>query len=119
MTDALNHQTTFGYDLMSNLTAQTTALNETTNYEYDDFNRVKKIFLPPFTFGAIRLEERIEYDTVGNVKKRIDTANRETVYDYDTANRLIKTTDALNQIIQFEYNPRSRGRNKRSTQSGI
>ncbi|MDQ3087563.1 MAG: RHS repeat protein [Acidobacteriota bacterium] len=73
----------------------------------------------PFTFGAIRLEERIEYDTVGNVKKRIDTANRETVYDYDTANRLIKTTDALNQIIQFEYNPRSRGRNKRSTQSGI
>ena len=74
---------------------------------YDDFNRLKKAIYPPSVVGATRLEERLEYDTVGNVKKRIDTANREMLYDYDTVNRLIKTTDALNQITQFEYNPRS------------
>ncbi len=107
VTDALNHTLVYGYDLMSNLTSQTDALSQTTNYEYDDFNRLKKVIYPPATSGATRLEERLEYNTIGNVKKRIDTANRETLYDYDTAHRLIKTTDALSQITQFEYNARS------------
>ena len=107
MTDALTHTTTYGYDLMSNPTSQTDALGNITNYEYNDFNRLKKAIYPPATTNATRLEERIEYNTIGNVKKRIDTANRETLYDYDTAHRLIKTTDALNQFTQFEYNARS------------
>ena len=107
VTDALNHTTTTGYDLMSNRTSQTDALGNTTNYEYDDFDRLKKMIYPPSATGATRLEERMEYDATGNVKKRIDTANRETLYDYDTAHRLIKTTDALNKATQFEYNNRS------------
>ncbi len=107
VTDALNHTTTFGYDLMSNRISQTDALGNVTNYEYDEFNRLKKVKYPLSVTGATQLEERTEYDTVGNIKKRIDTANRETLYDYDTANRLIKTTDALMQITQFEYNARS------------
>ena len=44
VTDALNHTTTFGYDLMSNRTTQTDALTNTTNYEYDNFNNLKKSF---------------------------------------------------------------------------
>jgi YD repeat-containing protein len=59
MTDALNHQTTFGYNLTSNLTAQTTALNETTNYEYDDFNRVKKIVLRRSLLGRFGLKSEL------------------------------------------------------------
>ena len=92
---------------MSNLTAQTDALSNITNYEYDDFNRVKKLIYPPSIVGAIRLEESLTYDTLGNVKTRSDTAGRLTNYDYDTANRLIKTTDADLKITQFEYNARS------------
>lgn len=107
VTDALNHTTMFGYDLMSNRMSAIDALGNATNYEYDDFNRLKKVVYPPAVSGGTRLEERLEYDSVGNVKKRIDTANRETVYDYDAANRLFKITDALNQITQFEYNNRS------------
>jgi RHS repeat-associated protein len=107
VTDALNHTTTYSYDLMSNPTAQTDALGNTTNYEYDDFNRLKKVIYPPSQTGTTRLEERLEYDTLGNIKKRIDMANRETLYDYDTGHRLIKITDALNQLTQFEYNARS------------
>ena len=107
VTDALNHTTTYAYDLMSNLTSITDALNQATNYEYDDFNRLKKVIYPAAVSGGTRLEETIEYDVVGNVKKRVDTALRQTLYDYDNANRLIKTTDAANQITQFEYNARS------------
>jgi RHS repeat-associated protein len=107
VTDPLVNSTTYGYDLMSNRTSMTDALGNVTNYEYDDFNRLKRILYPAATVGATRLEERTEYDLVGNVKKRIDTANRETVFTYDAANRLIKTTDADLKDTTFEYNARS------------
>ena len=107
MTDALNHTMTYGYDLMSNLTSQTDALGNVTNFEYDAFDRLKKVKYPAATTGATRLEENYTYDLVGNVKTRVDTAGRTMTYDYDNANRLIKITDALTQLTQFEYNARS------------
>ena len=107
VTDPLTHATAFGYDLMSNRTSLTDALNQTTNYEFDDYNRLKRIVYPPATAGGARLDENLEYDAVGNVKKRIDTALRQTLYDYDTANRLQTTTDADLKVTQFEYNARS------------
>ncbi len=78
-----------------------------TNYEYDDFNRLKKTVYPAAAAGAARLQESVTYDADGNVKTRTDTGGRVTSYDYDTAQRLTKTTDALNEITQFEYNNRS------------
>ncbi|HKO42785.1 MAG TPA: Ig-like domain-containing protein [Pyrinomonadaceae bacterium] len=106
-TDAANQTTSFAYDLMSNLTAKTDALSRVTNYEYDNFNRLKKVIYPPATVGATRLQETIEYDAAGNLKKRIDTAGRETNYLYDAADRLTRVTDAANQATNFEYNARS------------
>lgn len=106
-TNADNKTTSYSYDLMSHLTGQTDALNRTVNYEYDNFNRLVKTIYPAATTGATRLDERVEYDAAGNVKKRIDTAGRQTVYDYDGANRLIKVTDPALQITQYEYNARS------------
>ena len=38
-----NNVTSYAYDLMSNLTGLTDALNRTTNYTYDEFNRLTKI----------------------------------------------------------------------------
>jgi RHS repeat-associated protein len=67
---------------------------------------VKTIY-PAATTGAARLEERVEYNEVGKVKKQVDTAGRETLYDYDTSQRLIKVTDPALQITQYEYNARS------------
>jgi RHS repeat-associated protein len=107
VTDALNHTTNFNYDLMSNQISTTDAQGKVTNTEYDEFNRVKKVIYPEITVGGTRLNEQFQYDQVGNLKKQIDTASRETLFDYDTANRLIKTTDALLNITQFEYNARS------------
>lgn len=106
-TDAANQTTSFAYDLMSNQTAKTDALSRVTNYEYDSFNRLKKVVYPPATAGATRLQETLEYDSAGNVKKRIDTAGRETNYLYDAADRLTRVTDAANQATNFEYNARS------------
>ncbi|MBK8813146.1 MAG: hypothetical protein IPN69_20790 [Acidobacteria bacterium] len=62
---------------------------------------------PAITPNGSRLDQRTEYDLVGNVKKRIDTAGRQTIYDYDSANRLIGVTDAMAQVTHFEYNARS------------
>lgn len=106
-TDAASQTTSFGYDLMSNLTSKIDALSRVTNHEYDDFNRLKKVIYPPATAGATRLEETLEYDAAGNVKKRIDTAGRETNYLYDGADRLTRVTDAASQATNFEYNARS------------
>lgn len=106
-TDAAMQVTSFGYDLMSNLTSVTDALSRVTDYEYDDFDRLKKIVYPPAISGGSRLQATIEYDVVGNLKKKIDTAGRETTYLYDAANRLTRITDPALQATQFEYNARS------------
>lgn len=106
-TNALNQAITYAYNLTSRLTSRTDALSQTTNYEYDDFNRLKKTIYPAASVGAARLEERLEYDVLGSVKKHVDTAGRETLYDYDNANRVIHVTDPALQLTQVEYNARS------------
>src|SRR2546423_7370910 len=92
---------------MSNLTGTTDALAHTTNYEYDEFNRLLKTIYPPAVTGGARLQETVEYDVAGNVTKRTDTAGRITSLAYDNANRLLTVTDPALQITQYEYNPRS------------
>jgi RHS repeat-associated protein len=92
---------------MSNLTGVTDALNRTTNYEYDDFNRLKKIKYPEATAGAGRLEENFTYDLAGNLLEKKDQANRITSFCYDSANRLTTTTDTALNITAYEHNARS------------
>lgn len=107
VTDALSHTTSYGYDLMSNKTSMTDALSQVTNYEYDDFNRLKKIIYPAAATGATRLQQTIEYFATGTVKKKTDTAGRETAYLYDNANRLTTITDPAAKVTELEYNARS------------
>ena len=107
MTDPLLHTSQMGYDLMSNVVSRTDALGNVTNYEYDPFYRVAKVIYPAATVGATRLFETFTYDTVGNLKIKTDTANRQTLYDYDNGNRMYRTTDANGKITQFGYNPRN------------
>jgi YD repeat-containing protein len=99
--------TSYSYDLMSNLTGVTDALNRTTNYEYDDFNRLKKIKYPEATLGAGRLEENFTYDLSGNLLEKKDQANRITSFCYDNVNRLTTTTDPALKVTAYEHNARS------------
>jgi RHS repeat-associated protein len=93
---------------MSNRTSITDALSRTTNYDYDDFNRLVKITYPAATTGATRLFETLAYDSDGNVTSRTDTANRTTSYAYDKVNRLTSTIDAANKPTSFTYDALSR-----------
>jgi YD repeat-containing protein len=63
--------TSYTYDLMSNLTGMTDALNRTTNYTYDEsLTGSLKIKYPEATAGAGRLEENFTYDSAGNLLQR-------------------------------------------------
>jgi YD repeat-containing protein len=67
---------------MSNVIAQIDAMNNVTNFEYDEFNRLVKTIYPLENPTATsRLFETMEYDVVGNVKKRTDTDNRSALYN--------------------------------------
>lgn len=92
---------------MSNLTGVTDALNRTTNYFYDDFNRIAKIKYPEATPGAGRLEENFSYDIAGNLLTKTDQAGRITTFCYDNANRLTSTIDPAQKATAYEYNARS------------
>src|SRR6266496_4659202 len=92
---------------MSNLTGITDPLNRTTNYSYDDFNRLAKIKYPEATPGAARLEENLAYDLAGNLITQTDQATRVTAFCYDNANRLTSTIDPAQKTTAYEYNARS------------
>ncbi len=106
-TDALLKSVSYTYDSMSNLTSTTDQLAHTTNIDYDEFNRPIKTTYPPAVAGGTRLQATVEYDAVGNVTKRTDTAGRVTTFSYDNANRLVTATDPALQVTQYEYNGRS------------
>ena len=85
----------------------TDALNRTTNYFYNDFNRLAKIKYPEATAGAGRLEENFTYDLAGNLLTKTDQAGRVTTFYYDNADRLTSTIDPAQKTTVYEYNARS------------
>jgi YD repeat-containing protein len=85
----------------------TDALNRTTNYFYDDFNRLTKIKYPEATPGVGRLEENFSYDLGGNLITKTDQAGRVTTFCYDNANRVTSTIDPAQKATALEYNGRS------------
>jgi YD repeat-containing protein len=92
---------------MSNLTGVTDALSRTTNYSYDEFNRLTKVKYPEATAGAGRLEENFTYDSAGNLLTRTNQAGRVTTFCYDLSNRLASSIDAAEKTTAYEYNDRS------------
>ena len=107
ITNALGHTRQYSYDVMSNLIAQTDPLGNVTQFQYDALDRVTKVIYPGAEPSAVPLEEIVEYDAVGNVSRRIDTAGRQTLFSYDPINRLISSIDPNNQATQYQYNPRN------------
>jgi YD repeat-containing protein len=57
-----------------NLTGATDTVNRTTNYFYDDSNRLTRIKYPEATAGAKRLEESFTYELADNVSTKTDQA---------------------------------------------
>ncbi len=75
--------------------------NETL-YEYDGFDRLKKITYADSSF------EEFDWDENGNLVSFTNRAGEETVFEYDELNRLrVKTPDNLPEVT-FDYDPAGR-----------
>jgi len=92
--------------LISNLTGVTDALNRTTEYNYDDFNRLKKITHRKrlLAQGGSKRTSRI---LAGNLLEKKDQANRIISFCYDSVNRLTSSTYGALRVTSYEYNARS------------
>jgi len=115
VTDPLGAFEIYDYDAMGNRTSFINKKGAQWEYEYDANGRMTlergppvavttvtetgsgiTSGLQPTAHGEIRIETEFKYDTLGNVKERIEASNtnyaRTTSYDYDELGRQIRTT---------------------------
>lgn len=50
-----------------------------------------------------QVEEKYEYDLVGNLTKLTDANNNSTLYSYDNLNQLTKVTNPLGEVTDYAY----------------
>lgn len=103
-TDALNHVSTYTYDGNGNKKSQTVTrvvngVTETltTNYDYDNQNRLLKTRYPDTTFT------RVEYNSIGKQSATYDPLNHKTSYDYDDMGQLTKVTYAEQTFESYNF----------------
>src|SRR6266849_10655081 len=80
--------TSYGYDQRGNRTSVTDALNNQTTFTYDLVNRLTKITYPDTSFVSFA------YDSRGRRTSVTDQNGKVTSYAYDDADRLTSVTDA-------------------------
>lgn len=105
-TDADGTVTTFGYDGANNRISETitsttdsNAVRQTT-YQYDLNNRrISQTFDP----DGLNLVQTTAYDKLGNVIARTDANGHITRAEYDLNNRMVRTIDALDNVIRIDY----------------
>jgi len=89
--------TTFTYDDRGNLTTTTDARNHTTEYFYDELDRIILVR------DELENETRYAYDRDGNLIATADPNGNTTRNDYDHRNRLIATADPDGGVTTFLY----------------
>ncbi len=102
--DPLNNITNYTYDANGNMTsiskARTTPYGTetlTTNYVYDNLNRVKEVIDP---YGKSR---KIGYNSSGKISVEIDKLGNQLTYQYDSRGYLSKTIDASGAFVEYTY----------------
>jgi RHS repeat-associated protein len=94
-----NIATEYEYDFAGNQIAVTDTLGRTTQYAYDDADRLIKVIDPDAN------ETTYTYNEAGQLVIATDALGRETHFEYDEAGRLIETTDDLGNTTTTTYNP--------------
>ncbi|WP_432276111.1 RHS repeat-associated core domain-containing protein [Banduia mediterranea] len=105
MTDALGRQIAFDYDAAGRLTAVTDARGNTTQYEYDEFDRLIRVEV--YAAEDATAPERIlefSYDPLGRVRTQTDQGNEER-YVYSGIERLAVLDAGNNLIRTYEHGP--------------
>jgi len=103
-TDAEGNVTSFTYDDNSNIKTETRqrtvdgiVVDEVTQFEYDNLNRLIN------TTDPLNQVTHIEYDEAGNESARIDAKGQRTQFEYDAYRRLLNTTYPDNSTEQNQY----------------
>ncbi len=102
ITDALNQITQYGYDEQGNRISQIDANGHATSFEYDQLGRQTKRNLPG---GAT---ETFTYDAIGNRRTRTDFNGVTTIYTYDVSSRLLSRNYPDGTLVTFTYTPTGR-----------
>jgi len=94
--------TSYAYDLMSNLTGVTDALNRTNKLQLRRFQPAEEDYTSGSDCWRRRLEENFTYDLAGkSVGKEKDQANRIISFCYDSVNRLTSSTDGALKVTSL------------------
>jgi len=112
--NAYNLVTEYGYDAAGNPILVTDTLGNVTYTEYDELNRVKRVwrnYRPGYpqnyydaeTHTYYNLVTEYGYDAVGNQILVTDTLGNVTYTEYDELNRVRRTQDAGGRITTYEY----------------
>ncbi len=117
---ALERQTDFGYNRLSQFTTQvarnnasdgTPLASQISRYRYDTLGRTLRIFYPDTTdvdFEAPVCSDcvRMVYDDAGRMTDRVDQRGWQTVFEYDDRGLLLtRTTAAIDRLDAFSFDP--------------
>lgn len=94
------------YDDVGQVISETDALDNVTEFEYDDLGRLIKMTTPDPDAEGLTYESSITtygYDPVGNKISMIDPLLHEWTWDYDGLNRVILATDPLDGETAYTY----------------
>ena len=105
--DASGRTITQTYDAYGNIASSTDQANRTTNFEYDINGRMTKMLHPALTLGAVRAFRLYGYDTRGNNTSSTNELGKIWNTSFDAFNRPLSTTDPLNRVTKFIYDPNS------------
>ncbi|WP_265446661.1 S8 family serine peptidase [Acetivibrio straminisolvens] len=85
------------YDVAGNLVSQTDANGNTTTYEYNGLNQVKRVTYPVDNSmkysSSAPYQVNYQYDAVGNVRKEYDNLQKARIYQYDGRGLLQSQTE--------------------------
>ena len=101
-TDANGHVTSFTYDPLSRVTAQTDALSGAVKYEYSLRGQLAKVTDPLGNVTAY------EYDAAGRVIKTDSPDTGTTTYTYNSTGTLATKTDASGVTVSYDYDSLNR-----------
>ncbi|MDN2481501.1 RHS repeat-associated core domain-containing protein [Vibrio agarivorans] len=101
--DGLGHKTQWHYSpITGQIESQVSPIGATTQYRFDDLNRLKQIINPEGQSTTI------EHDQLDRVTRVTDALGHSTTMTYDSASRLLSVTTANGGVESYQYDDHGR-----------
>jgi len=106
-TSSWGSRTTYGYDELGRLAAETNTLGEVTRVVSDQFDRIVTVIYADDQTVSPRREYR-SYDAFGKITNHWGAATCDIAYSFDAAGNMIGITDANGNTTDYQYDGRNR-----------